>query len=124
MIYTDCISSNFPLSVIGKAKTPACFPLATNVIPPMKYKDHKNAWFDKKITMWWINCTFFPTIESSTAILKPYFFCKTACLTAFICHSYPKVSIFFLPLNITSNNQPSDMGMINSLTVGYKILFW
>ena len=59
MICTSADGKKVPLAVVGKSKKPHCFNLCDGK-PPFPYINQANAWFDKPITLWWINCVFWP----------------------------------------------------------------
>ena len=59
MICTSADGKNVPLAVVGKSKKPHCFNLCDGK-PPFPYINQANAWFDNPITLWWINCVFWP----------------------------------------------------------------
>ena len=94
----------------------------------LPYTNQRNAWFDRYITRWLINNVLFPYNDEQHVRGVP-------CIILFDNFSAQKLSdeefsaleernffICFLPPNITSKNQPADMGMIASLKVGYKTL--
>jgi hypothetical protein len=58
-----CISAageKVPLLVVGKSKTPHCFRLPEAKPLPVAYFNQQNAWFDKKVTLHWINEILWP----------------------------------------------------------------
>jgi DDE superfamily endonuclease/Tc5 transposase DNA-binding domain len=122
MVCTAADGSKVPLSIVGKPKKPQCFRLCENETPPMAYMNQISAWFDKHVTLWWIETVFIPhhrlKFGNSDCILIldscPAHKINAALLPSW-CH------IIFLPPNMTSNYQPADMGMIASLKIGYKL---
>ena len=59
MVATAANGEKLPLAMIGKSAKPTCFKFCGGV-PPMFYKNQKNAWFDRSITVWWLNTVFWP----------------------------------------------------------------
>jgi DDE superfamily endonuclease/Tc5 transposase DNA-binding domain len=122
MVCTAADGSKVPLSIVGKPAKPVCFRLCENDKPPLAYTSQANAWFDKDVTLWWINNVFIPhhfrKFGVSHCILMldncPAHKIEEASVPSW-CH------IVFLPPNMTSNYQPADMGMIASLKIGYKV---
>ena len=60
MVCTAASNYKCPLAVVGKSKRPQCFSLSPNGIPPIAYTHQSNAWFDKGVTLWWLNNVFWP----------------------------------------------------------------
>jgi hypothetical protein len=121
MICTAADGSKVPLMVVGKAKKPTCFRLCENETPPIAYTHQWNAWFDKDITIWWINNVFIPFHREKWG--------NSNCILILDNCTAHKIDmtllptwfhLIFLPPNMTSNFQPADMGMIASLKIGYK----
>jgi hypothetical protein len=50
MFATPANGDKLPLAMIGKAAKPACFKFCRGV-PTMFYKNQKNAWFDRSVTI-------------------------------------------------------------------------
>ena len=123
-VWTACSGSKVPLSIIGNANTPACFYLSTNGIPPMKYKDQKNDFFDKKITTWWIFC-FWPYNSSQHSYLDALLILEKCTAHNVDMSQLTKgLTIILFPPNMASNHQPSDMGMIASMNLEIRYLWW
>jgi hypothetical protein len=59
MVATSAIGDKIPLFMVGKAKNPECFRLCGGK-PPMHYHYQTNAWFDKDVTVHWINKVLWP----------------------------------------------------------------
>ena len=61
MIFTAAYGTRIPIELIGKANNLLCFKFIINdKINMLLYHYHKNAWFDWKISMWWIMNVFCP----------------------------------------------------------------
>jgi hypothetical protein len=123
MVCTAANGSKVPLFVVGKYKNPTCFRLCENDKPPMAYLHQKNAWFDKRVTLWWLNNVFIPSHWQKWG--------DTHCILILDNCTAHKIDeallptwlhLIFLPPNMTSNFQPADMGMIASLKIGYKAI--
>ena len=84
----------------------------------------KNEWFDRDIPYWWImnvflshnlnyqvNYNAITTLENCTVHEMKQFCIPT------------RLGVKLLPPKFTSRNQPSDMGTISSLKLGYKALY-
>lgn len=126
MICTAANGDKTPIAVVGKSASPRCF---RGQDVPLPYTNQSNAWFDQKITKWWLD-----------QVLLPYHFTKhgrgVPCLVLldncsahkltdeeFQAYEDQKVYIHFFPPNLTSKHQPADMGMIAALKVGYRTLY-
>jgi DDE superfamily endonuclease len=121
MVCTAADGTKVPLSIIGKAKKPVCFRLCENQQPPMAYRNQVKAWFDKRVTLWWIESVFIPYHKHKYGVSHCILLLDNCpghkidlALMPNWCH------VLFLPPNLTSNFQPADMGMIASLKIGYK----
>ena len=57
MICTSADGKRVTLAVVGKSKKPYCFKLCDGN-PPFPYINQANTYFNKTITLWWINCVF------------------------------------------------------------------
>jgi len=121
-----CISAEgekAPLSVVGKPVSPECFRLLNNRNkPPLAYTHQGNAWFDREVTVWWINHVFWPHAKRVHGEVQVVLLLDN-------CPAHvgidPKklpslVKLIFFPPNLTSRHQPADMGIIAALKVGYK----
>ena len=114
-----------PLSAVGKLKNPECFKLMDGARPPLQYKNQTNAWFEQKITLWWILNVFWPYhlhtegYVNAMILLDNY---SAYTLSDEEKSRLPKsIFILFLPPNVTNTHQPADMGMIASIKVGYTV---
>jgi hypothetical protein len=121
MVATSASGKKVPLFMVGKSKNPECFKLCGGVLP-MAYTHQPNAWFDRDVTMHWINTVLWPWHVQEHGNV----FCL---LLLDNCPAHinldknklpPKLVIEFFPPNCTSFLQPADMGMIACLKVGYK----
>ena len=125
MVCTSADGWRAPLALIGKSKKPVCFQLLTNSSkPPIAYRNQRNAWFDKDTTEWWIHNVFWPAHlkrhgHVNCILLLDNFSGHNVDISKFS----PRLTILFLPPNVTCKHQPADMGMIASLKVGYKSLY-
>jgi hypothetical protein len=55
MVATSAADTKIPLFMAGKSKQPECFKLCAGNMPPMVYLHQTNAWFEKEVTIIWIN---------------------------------------------------------------------
>ncbi|MGH7974277.1 MAG: hypothetical protein ACREBR_02030, partial [bacterium] len=61
MICTAADGEKVPLFMVGKSAQPTCFTrLSDEGRPPMAYTHQGNAWFDRAVTVEWINRLFWP----------------------------------------------------------------
>ncbi|MGH7954791.1 MAG: hypothetical protein ACREOZ_02400 [Gloeomargaritales cyanobacterium] len=61
MVCTAANGEKLPLLMIGHSANPICFKYqCENGRPPMSYTHQANAWFDRKITVEWINRVLWP----------------------------------------------------------------
>jgi hypothetical protein len=122
MVCTASDGTKVPLSVIGKPKKPVCFHLADGGKPPLSYNNQPNAWFDRNITVWWINSVFWPFHLRTQGDVKALLLLDNCTAHDINTSDIPdRLLIIFLPPNMTSMHQPADMGMIATLKVGYKM---
>ena len=125
MVFTVASGKKVPLAVVGKSKAPKCFEVIT---PPLPYTNQRNAWFDKDITIWWIDNVLFPYHDEQHGLGVPCILLLDNCSAhklsdeKFVVLEERNILVHFLPSNLTSKRQPADMGMIASLKVGYKTL--
>jgi hypothetical protein len=124
MVCIAADGSKIPLSIIGKSKTPECFrhELDNPSEPPMAYKDQSNAWFDREITIWWINHVFWPWHVRKFGNVKAILLLDNCLAHTNLEKSRlpEKLMIHFFPPNVTSRHQPADMGIIAAIKVGYR----
>ena len=59
MVCTSAAGAKLPVAFVGKAKNPVCFRSCGGDLPA-PYTHQKKAWFDKGVTVWWINKVFWP----------------------------------------------------------------
>jgi DDE superfamily endonuclease/Tc5 transposase DNA-binding domain len=121
MICTAADGSKVPLSIVGKSKNPVCFRICESSNPPLPYVDQANAWFDQRVTIWWLTNVFIPFHRrkfGDSACILILDNCPAHSIDASILPSW--CHVVFLPPNMTSNFQPADMGMIANLKIGYK----
>ena len=92
-----------------------------------EYKNQKNAWFDRKITKWWIYNVLLPFHDklrvygvSCGIIIYKLSDHKLAEQDAQALERSCFNSVF--PANITSKRQPTDLGIIVCLKVGHKTI--
>ena len=123
MVCTATNGKKVPLAVIGKPENPVCFSLAPNRKPPLPYRNQKAAWFDRHITVWWINHVFWPHHRKMHGDVDCILLLDNCSAHKIDDETIPKrCHILFFPPNMTSNHQPADMGMIASLKVGYRVI--
>ena len=58
IIFTTENGERLPIGIFEKPKKPVCFRLVPRL--PMPYTNHHNTWFDRNVTMGWINNVFWP----------------------------------------------------------------
>ena len=58
MVCTSAVGEKVPLAVVGKPKQPQCWDFCNNR-PPIPYTNQADAWFDMKVSKWWIEDAFF-----------------------------------------------------------------
>jgi hypothetical protein len=125
MIWTAADGFWLPVAIIVKAKKPKCFDLLQlGHSTPLPYKNQKNAWFDKDITIWWINNVFWLEHLQENGHVNAILIldnCSAHKIDTLKISS--KITIKFLPPNVTSRHQPTDMGMIAALKTSYKSLY-
>ena len=125
MVCTAASGRKVALSIIGKAK----YQLCVTHLPekPMPYRNQKNAWFTKDVTLWWILNVLKPAHEKKDgrhvrAILLLEN-CSVYKLKEDQLLMLPEwLKIVFLPPNSTNRSQPANMGMIASLKIEYKTI--
>lgn len=126
MVCTAADGSKVPLSIIGKPKVPECFRYSLDdpSKPPLAYKDQANAWFDRDITIWWINHVFWPMHTQKFGQLKAILLLDNCAAHTKLdpTHLPKNLIIHFFPSNVTSLHQPADMGIIATMKVGYRTL--
>ena len=122
MVCISATGQKVPLSVVGKAHRPQCWDLCDNK-PPISYTSQSNAWFDRKVTKWWINEVFVPFYQKHFGTQK-----CVLILDNWPAHKdlnkgdIPEFTILkFLPPNGTSRYQPADQGIIAMFKLGYKL---
>ena len=125
MICTAADGFKVPIALIGKSKKPTCFELIQpGKRTPLPYKHQKNAWFDKQITIWWIDNVFWPEHLKRNGDVNAILILDNCSAHKFDMSMIPvKLTILFLPPNVTNRHQPADMGMIAGLKAGYKSLY-
>mmetsp|Transcript_18304 Transcript_18304/g.42771 ORF Transcript_18304/g.42771 Transcript_18304/m.42771 type:complete len:123 (+) Transcript_18304:260-628(+) len=82
--------------------------------PTLPYTNQRKAWFDKNVTVWWINEVFSPYVYDKRG-RSPLVLLLDNCSAHKIDQSLiamTNIHIHFLSLNTTSVHQPADMGMI------------
>ena len=122
MVCTAASSDKCPLAVVGKSKRPRCFSLSPNGIPPIAYTHQSNAWFDKGVTLWWLNSVFWPWHVEKHGEVCCLLLLDNCSAHRVLKEQYSRfIIILFLPPRVTSWHQPADMGMIASLKVGYRV---
>ena len=125
MICTAADGFRLPVAIIGKAKKPVCFDLLqASQLTPLPYTHQKNAWFDKDITIWWINNVFWLShLQENGHVNAILILDNCSAHKIDVSKISSRITIKFLPPNVTSRHQPADMGMIAALKTGYKALY-
>ena len=119
MVCTAADGTKVPLSLVGYSKTPVCFKLTQ---PPLAYTHQANAWFDQRVTLWWINFVFWPFHLEKNGNVNAILLLDNCSAHKINMKSIPeRLTIHFFPPNVTHSHQPADMGMISTLKVGYRI---
>ncbi|MGH7955140.1 MAG: hypothetical protein ACREOZ_04185 [Gloeomargaritales cyanobacterium] len=124
MICTSADGEKAPLFMVGKSANPTCFKyLSRDGRPPMAYTHQSNAWFDRAVTIEWINRVFWPHHLQRHGNIWAILLLDNCSAHKDLDASLPKkLLVVFFPPNCTSFIQPADMGMIACLKVGYKAL--
>ena len=73
MVCTAADGSNSPLAIVGKPKKTSCFAELSNKKPSIAYINHRAAWFDKNMTLWWIKMVFWPHHLKNTVIYMLFY---------------------------------------------------
>jgi hypothetical protein len=60
MVAISAVGAKIPLFMVGKSKQPICFKLCSGNIPPITYLHQTKSWFDKEVTIMWINSVLWP----------------------------------------------------------------
>ena len=88
---------------------------------PIAYMHQRNSWFDQKITKWWVKNVFWPAHVHRNGEVNAILILDNCSAHNIDFSTISKhLTVKFLPPNVTSRSQPADMGMINSLKLGYK----
>jgi hypothetical protein len=122
MVATSAVGAKIPLFMVGKSKQPECFKLYPGGIHPMAYLHQTNAWFDKEVTIYWINTVLWPWHLSQHGNVHCLLLLDNCPAHTNLDESKlpMKLIIKFFPPNCTSFLQPADQGIIACLKVGYK----
>lgn len=115
------------LLVIGKANKPRSFKGTRAVNMPVHYYGQKKGWMNKLIFHDWFHNKFCPEVR---AFLKSKHLPETAVLTLDNAPSHPiesllqsedgKITVKYLPPNVTAIIQPMDQGVIANLKRHYR----
>ena len=118
---------NLPLHLIGKARKPRCFKGVNMDLLPVKYSGQKNAWMESGLFQDWFHHTFVPFVRTKLTELGQE--CR-AILVLDNCSAHPdsselvsddgKITVKFLPPNVTSLIQPMDQGVLQAVKRRYK----
>jgi hypothetical protein len=121
MVATSAAGEKIPLFMVGKAKSPECFQLCDGK-PPLPYYHQANAWFDKDVTVHWINRMLWPWhLEHHSNVYCLLLLDNCPAHSGLDSNKFPqKLILLIFPPNCTSFLQPADMGMIACLKVGYR----
>ena len=104
-----------PITMIGKAKEPACI---VGNSWPLPYLAQKNAWIDIPTFNKWFDHVFVPFVRSRTN-RKVLLILDNAPGHA-EAFERDAIKVIFFPANVTSWKQPMDMGIIAALKKRYK----
>jgi hypothetical protein len=98
--------------MIGEAAKPTSFRFCGG-IPPMFYKNQRNAWFDRSVTVWWLNTVFWPYHLKKDGKVKGVLLLDdcSACFIdgKLVTAPEDKLKIVFFPPNMMSNHQPAEI---------------
>ena len=125
MICTSAAGHKIPLLIVGKPKLPHSIRYLNAGKFPIPYTNQHYAWFDKKITMHWINTVFWPYHVKAHGNKKALLIldnCTAHKDLETICHLPDKLKIVFFPPSSASFLQPADMGMVATIKMKYKAL--
>jgi hypothetical protein len=122
MVASSAAGAKIPLFMVGKSKQPECFRLLAGGKPPMHYHHQPNAWFDREVTLVWINTVLWPWHLQQFGDVHCLLLLDNCPAHSNLDESKlpRKLIIYFFPPNCTSFLQPADQGMIACLKVGYK----
>ena len=122
MVASSAAGAKIPLFMVGKSKQPECFRLCAGGKPPMHYHHQSNAWFDRDVTLVWINTVLWPWHRQQHGDVHCLLLLDNCPAHSNLDESKlpRKLIIYFFPPNCTSFLQPADQGMIACLKVGYK----
>ena len=126
MVCTAASGVKFPLFMVGKSKNSKTSENFKQMCPygkpPMPYTNQSNAWFDKEVTIHWINKVLWPWHMKHYDEVNCILLLDNCKVHVDLDKSrLPiKLIIEFFPPNGTSFLQPTEMGIISSLKVGYK----
>lgn len=119
MVCTSATGQKLPLAVIGKSASPTCFRQCGNK-PPLPYFQQENAWFDKRVFLWWLKEVFSKAVRQTHGDQKVVLLLDNFSGHQLEASLIPRnVIVLFFPPNMTSHIQPADMGMISTLKTGY-----
>lgn len=121
MVCTGVQGDKVPLAVVGTAVRPQCWDLCYNT-PPLPYTNQENAWFDRKVTIWWINHIFKDWYKRKNGERKCILILDNCPAHHGIDEKQiaPFIILKFLPPKLTALHQPADQGMIALIKLGYK----
>jgi hypothetical protein len=124
MVATSAVGGKIPLFLVGKAKALECFQLCLGNKPPMAHHHQANAWFDKEVTIVWINTVLWLWhLKHHGNVYCLLLLDNCPAHANLDSNRNPdRLVIHFFSPNITSFLQPADMVMIASLKIGYKAL--
>ena len=112
-------TSRVPLAVIGTAKRPEVFKrVCTPNSKWVKYKNQKNAWFNKDICQWWFDHVFVPHVKGRHSG-KVYLLWDN-CSCHRINNWHKDIIILYLPKGTTLWFQPMDQGILAVLKRAFK----
>ncbi|XP_046663035.1 jerky protein homolog-like [Homalodisca vitripennis] len=115
-----------PLFVIGKSAKPRAFKTLDMSKLPVYYRSQKSAWMDSHLFKEWFICEFVPKVKSHLLSLKLPVSALLLLDNApthpdeLTCEGETGIKLYFLPLNVTSLQQPMDQGVIECVKRKYR----
>lgn len=117
-------SLKLPLIVIGKSKNPQCFENINKKNLPIWYNHQESAFMNEIIFEEWFRNEFVPKVEKFlvSISLPPLAVLLVDNCSAHIHLKVRNIEVRFFPSNVTSQIQPMDQGIIQTIKLKYQLL--
>lgn len=104
-------SAKMPMSIIGRARNPRCFPSQK---VPIEYLLQTNAWLDNEPFTSWFAEVFLPFAQDHTTGSEDKLLLQTDCCRSHYALRDPegRIEVWMLPGKSTDKHQSMDMGII------------